>query len=145
MSKIGRGGTERGRYWRRWLGKWEQSGLTQAEFCRRHGLKAGNFAWWKRKLGEAVGPLRPVRRFRGSRSPAQFVESSRSLRSNPRPPRARRSAEFVELTVPVSSTAPSRCSAGYEVILPRGVVIRLPVDFDSDRVAPLIRAAASAC
>ena len=24
--------TERGRYWQRWLGKWERSGLTQAEF-----------------------------------------------------------------------------------------------------------------
>lgn len=123
MSKIGRGGTERGRYWRRWLEKWEQSGLTQAEFCRRHGLKAGNFAWWKRKLGESAGSLRP----------------------HPRPPRGQRSAGFVELTVPVSSTVPSRCSAGYEVILPRGVVIRLPADFDSHRVAQLIRAAASAC
>ena len=49
--------SERGRYWRRWLGKWKRSGLTQAEFCRRHGLKAGNFGWWKRKLGEPAGPL----------------------------------------------------------------------------------------
>lgn len=123
MSKIRRGGTERGRYWRRWLGKWEQSGLTQAEFCRRHGLKAGNFAWWKRKLSEPVGLLRPI----------------------PRRSRGRKPVEFVELTAPVSSMAPSRCSAGYEVILPRGAVIRLPVDFDSDRVRQLISAAASAC
>jgi len=151
MSKIGRGGTERGRYWRRWLEKWERSGLTQAEFCRRHGLKAGNFAWWKRKLEETAGPLRPVRRFRRSRSPAQFVESSRSLRSMAGHSRGRESAEFVELPGPVSSTAamssapPSRCSAGYEVILPRGTVIRFPMDFDSDRVARLISVVASAC
>ena len=58
--------TERGRYRKRWLGKWERSGLTQAEFCRRHGLKhalsyegAVNFGWWNRNLREPVGPLRP--------------------------------------------------------------------------------------
>ncbi|MBU0719232.1 MAG: hypothetical protein KJ749_13360 [Planctomycetes bacterium] len=123
MSKIRRGGTERGRYWQRWLGKWKRSGLTQAELCRRHGLKAENFAWWKRKLGEPVGSLGPI----------------------PWRPRGRRSMEFVELPSPMSSTAPSRCSAGYEVILRCGAVIRLPVDFDSDRVRQLISAAASAC
>jgi hypothetical protein len=115
--------TKRGRYWQRWLVKWERSGLTQAEFCRRHGLKAVNFGWWKRKLGEPAEPLRPMVRRRRGRS----------------------SAEFVEFALPESSTASSRCSSGYEMILPRGVVIRLPVDFDSDRVAQLITAAASAC
>jgi hypothetical protein len=123
MSKIRRGGTERGGYWRRWMGKWKRSGLTQAEFCRRHGLKVGSFSWWKHKLSEPAGSLRPI----------------------PRRSRRREAVEFVELTAPVSSTAPSRCSAGYEVILPRGAVIRLPVDFDSARVGRLIRAAASAC
>ncbi len=115
--------SERGRYWGRWLGKWERSGLTQAEFCRRHGLKAVNLGWWKRRLGDSAGPLRPIPQRRRGRSPA----------------------EFVELALPVSSTASPRCSSGYELILPRGVVIRLPVDFDSDRVAQLITAAASAC
>lgn len=123
MTKIRGGRTERGRYWRRWLEKWRRSSLTQAEFCRRHGLKIGNFSWWKRKLGEPVASLRPI----------------------PRRPLGRESAEFVELTAPASSTAPCQCSMGYEVILPRGAVIRLPVDFDSDRGRQLISAAASAC
>ncbi len=123
MTKIGGGRTERGRYWRRWLEKWRRSGLTQAEFCRRHGLKVGNFSWWKRKLSEPAGLLRPIAR----------------------PPREREAVKFVELTAPASSTPPSRCSAGYEVILPRGAVIRLPLDFDSDRVSQLIRAAAWVC
>ena len=125
--------TKRGRYWQRWLGKWERSGLTQAEFCRRHGLKAVNFGWWKRKLGEPAGPLRPI-----PRGPVLG-------RPRPRRPQGRSSAEFVEFALPESSTASSRCSSGYELILPRGVVIRLPVDFDSDRVAQLITAAAWAC
>ncbi len=50
--------TERGRYWQRWLSQWERSGLTQAEFCRRHRLKLANFAWWKRKLTAHVGSAR---------------------------------------------------------------------------------------
>ena len=115
--------TRRGSYWQEWLVKWKRSGLTQAEFCRRRGLKAGNFAWWKRKLGEPAGSLGPV----------------------PRRRRERSSAEFVELRAPVSSAAPSGGPWGYELVLPRGVVIRLPVDFDSDRVAQLITAAAWVC
>jgi len=115
--------TERGRYWRRWLGKWERSGLTQAEFCRRHGLKAASFAWWKHRLGEAAG----------------------SLRSIPRRSQERPSPEFVEFPAPVRSTAPSRGPSGYELVLPRGVVIRLPVDFDSDRVVQLLTLVGSAC
>lgn len=51
--------TERARYWQRWLSRWERSGLTQSEFCRRHGLKLANFAWWKRKLMSQVGSCRP--------------------------------------------------------------------------------------
>ncbi len=125
--------TERGHYWQRWLGKWERSGLTQAEFCRRHGLKAVNFAWWKRKLGKPTEPLRPI------------TWGPILGRSRPRRPRGRSPAEFVELALPVSSAASSRCPSTYELILPRGVVIRLPVDFDSNRVAQLISVAASAC
>ena len=89
--------TERGRYGVRWLGKWERSGLTQAAFCRRHGLKAVNFAWWKRKLGELAEPLRPI------------PQGPILGRSRPQRPHGRSSAEFVELAWPLSSAASSRC------------------------------------
>ncbi len=36
-------------------------------------------------------------------------------------------------------------SVGYEIVLPSGPVIRLPVDFDPDQVSRLLRAVASAC
>jgi len=35
--------------------------------------------------------------------------------------------------------------AGYEVVLPHGVVVRVPSDFDPDQVTGLLRAVASAC
>jgi hypothetical protein len=49
--------SERAAYWQRLLGEWEQSGLSQAEFCRRRGVKAVNLAWWTRRLrGSADTP-----------------------------------------------------------------------------------------
>jgi hypothetical protein len=42
--------TARARYWLDLLSAWERSGLSQAEFCRRRGVKGVTFAWWKRQL-----------------------------------------------------------------------------------------------
>jgi len=44
--------SERAVYWRRLLADWERSGLSQAEFCRRRGVKAVTFAWWKSRLAQ---------------------------------------------------------------------------------------------
>lgn len=59
--------TERAAYWRRVLRDWEQSGLSQAKFCRRRGLAAVTFAWWKRRL-------RQLDESRGASHQAGFVE-----------------------------------------------------------------------
>jgi hypothetical protein len=37
-------------YWHDHLKSWEKSGLSQAEYCRRHDLKYCHFHYWKRKL-----------------------------------------------------------------------------------------------
>ena len=44
--------SDRAAYWQRLLEEWSRSGLSQAEFCRRRGVKAVTFAWWKRRLGQ---------------------------------------------------------------------------------------------
>jgi hypothetical protein len=31
--------------------RWRSSGLTQAEYCRRNGLKCSTFHYWRRRLG----------------------------------------------------------------------------------------------
>ena len=36
--------------WRARVEAWEASGLSQAEFCRRQGLKPADFSWRKREL-----------------------------------------------------------------------------------------------
>ncbi len=113
--------TERARYWQRHLDRWERSGLSQAAFCRRHGLKAVTFGWWKRK--PATGRTHIRRR-------GADAERASSV--------ARRT-DFVEVAMT------SAGMAAYEVVLSRGVVLRLPPDFDPDKVSQLIAVVKAAC
>lgn len=41
---------EKHRYWGAQVRAWRGSGLTQAEFCRRQGLRRRLFCSWKRRL-----------------------------------------------------------------------------------------------
>ncbi len=116
--------SERATYWRQVLRDWKRSGLSQAEFCRRRGLAAVTFAWWKRRLrqlSEAGGALQ---------SPAGYVE--RGGRAN-----------FVELALP-SRHSPSGGFA-YELALPGGACLRVTADFDAERVAQLLHVLVAAC
>ena len=113
--------TERARFWQRHLDRWERSGVSQAAFCRRHGLKAVTFGWWKRKLATARTLVR-----RGG------VDARRASST------ARR-ADFVEVAMADAGMST------YEVVLSRGVVLRLPADFDPDRVSQLIAVVKAAC
>lgn len=127
--------SDRAKYWRRLVAAWEKSGLTQAEFCRRRGVKAVTFAWWKRKLNRTTNP---GRRRCGQRS----ASGSRDGQGG-----------FVEVALPLGmlaspSTTPATAlagSCGYEISLPSGSLIRLPGDFDPDKVSQLLRVVASAC
>lgn len=152
---------DRAEYWRRMMTAWESSGLTQAEFCRRRGLKAVTFGWWKRQLvGVSRRSGRSDERGHGShsglgcRGPRRHRANARaSVRSSARS----RTPSFVEVTVagngPRSTQASGRESVSargdevtlpaYEVTLPCGLSIRLPRDFDPDKAAALIQAARS--
>lgn len=128
--------TERAKYWQRMLSAWEASGLSQAEFCRRRGLTAVTFSWWKRQL---LGPTRGSGRGR-RRAHRVHVGSSQP--------------SFVEVSLPSGGAGAGRpatqadpiagrIDAGYEVAFPCGTSIRLPSDFDVDKASELIRAARS--
>ena len=41
---------EKYQYWQPHIMAWEQSGINQVEYCRRHGLNIKVFGYWKRKL-----------------------------------------------------------------------------------------------
>ena len=41
---------ERERNWRGHLAARQKSGLSQAAYCRQHGLTQNDFSWWKREI-----------------------------------------------------------------------------------------------
>jgi hypothetical protein len=145
--------TERARYWSGQVAAWEQSGLSQAAFCRRERIHAGTFAWWKRRLQKAGGKSlssgrgrvrgkRPTRREQwveartsrpaGSRSPTDG--SVRARRGRP----AKASGRFVEVRL---AGTPSR--SAYEVVLAGGRSVRVPSQFDPQVLSRLITAVES--
>jgi hypothetical protein len=52
-------------HWRELLRRWQASGISQAQFCRRRGIPVWKFAWWKKRLSDehpaADGLFVPVR------------------------------------------------------------------------------------
>ena len=47
---------EKTAFWQEHIEKWEESGLTQAMYCREHGLNKNAFTWRKRSLSGRVKP-----------------------------------------------------------------------------------------
>ena len=47
------GSEEKRRSWEHHLEEWRTSGLSQAEYCRRHGLSIKGFGYRKRTMGKA--------------------------------------------------------------------------------------------
>ena len=121
--------TERAKYWATQLAAWERSGLTQAEYCRRRGIKAVNLAWWKRQL---LGPGRG----RPTRPADRPKRSAKASKQRGRP--AKLSAPFVELPLANAFPAPT-----YELLLVGGRAIRVPSQFDPQVLSRLISAVES--
>jgi hypothetical protein len=86
-------------------------------------------AWWKRRLRGSLAAPRDARQ-RGS------LGAPRDARQ--RVTRSAGRAAFVELALPV------RGGLSYELVLPSGACLRLPTDFDPERVARLVQALTSA-
>lgn len=41
---------EKEQYWEKHISGWRASGLSQADYCRQHGISKSTFWLWKRKL-----------------------------------------------------------------------------------------------
>jgi hypothetical protein len=50
-------------FWKEQIEHWQQSGLSQTEYCRRHGLKRHRLAYWKKRFLKAASDVSfvPVR------------------------------------------------------------------------------------
>lgn len=71
------GPIEKDKFWQAHVVAWEQSGVSQAEYCRRQGLSVKIFGYWKRKFqcNESALTFVPV-----SIKPAQ-VTANKSIAS----------------------------------------------------------------
>ena len=97
----------RSRRWTEWVTKWNGSGLSQAAFCREHGLNANTFNYWKLRALKQHSGTKRFRRVLGAKSAADSGE-----------------VKFMPVRV-VSSPA-----CAYEVNLRCGHTIRMASDFD---------------
>ena len=46
--------------WQRHIEAWQNTDVSQAQYCRTHSLNQGQFSYWKRKLNNAVSMTRSV-------------------------------------------------------------------------------------
>ncbi len=70
------GGVEGLDYWEQHLTNWSESGLTQADYCRRHNLSYNRFCRWKEKFND----------YYPSRSSIKLVEVKRDFGLNMKSP-----------------------------------------------------------
>jgi hypothetical protein len=107
--------TERASYWSALVKAWEESGSSQASFCRERGVQVGTFAWWKRQLRRAQGD--------GAKRRGRPVKGT---------------GRFVEVRLAGACSVPT-----YEVVLAHGRSIRVPSQFDLQTLSRLIAAVES--
>jgi hypothetical protein len=99
------------------------SGLSAADYCREHGLRAKSFYRWRRVLRES-GELGELLGAGGPR-PVDSV----GIGSN---------ALFAEVVLPVGVTAPA--ASGVEVALRSGAVVRVSRCFDAETLRRVVSA-----
>ncbi len=115
--------SERGQYWLKQIQQWSGTRDTQAESCRRHGLSAGAFNWWKRQL------IRPG------------ILSDETRRSGA--PVRPSCAPFMELSAVSNSIEPQRHQC--EIILHQSKQLRVHQGFDPQEVAALVSVLEQTC
>ena len=116
-EKVTRG--EREEFWQKHLAQWRASGLSQAAYCRRHGVSAIQLSWWKHELAR--------RQKRGA--------AGRPAAAGPNQGRGpARQTSDTALFVPIRVAGARGATAdagGFEVFLRSGQRVRVPADFDS--------------
>ena len=106
-------------WWRRFIGDWPGSGLTQAEYCRRHGVRLGSFSWWRFRVRQERDSVTPKRDGVSGFLPVRIV-----------PPAANKST-----SLPASSSA-----APVEIVLSGDRLVRVYPESDLSFVRRVVEA-----
>ena len=104
------------RFWRRMLRQWRRSGLTIREFCSQHQLSEPSFYAWRSAIAQ--------RDQERAASPAEPTATHVWAEAGPL---------FVPLCLPASA-------AVLELVLPDGLVLRVPSGFDPVTLQQLLGA-----
>lgn len=124
-NRPGRGGAHapREQEMRRLVRDQERSGLSQREFCRRHGIALRTLTWWRRRLGrghvDGAGPRRALDR-------RAFLEVE-LVSDEPQDVRV------------CAETAP------IEIQLPGGALIRIPLDVSEEALRRILHVVGRPC
>ena len=109
--------------WRERLNRWERSGLTITEFCRRERVSLPSFFSWRKRLAAESASTPQGRLGSGPRFiPVEVVDG---------PP-------MTPASVPrlgIGSTWPA-----VEVVLPRGVTVKVGTHVDEQHLRQILRA-----
>lgn len=114
MARTTKEGRER-RY-RRLFAAHARSGLSLRAFAEDRGIPPGTLSYWKHEL---------------------------KRRDATRAPEKENSVRFLPVKVVPPTMTPPATAVGYEVLLGRDCVLRLPRDFEVARVAALMKAVSS--
>lgn len=112
--------------WRERIEAWRRSGQTQQEFCRAHGLSAGSFSHWKAEL---------VRR-EGLRASAGAADAAAP--SGDRRERSPEALSWNEVRWPAGAAEVAGDCGGLEIVLPRGLSVRLGPRFEAESLRRLL-------
>lgn len=115
------------RRWRERIAAWRESGQTQQAFCQTHGVSVSSFSHWKSRLAK-----------REEAKLAAGVEGSASGSCGEKIPGAMRWNEVHWPAVGVEAPQAAPDSSGFEIVLPRGLSVRLGPRFEAESLRRLL-------
>jgi hypothetical protein len=122
MARQGKRDRGKERFWRRLLGQWRRSGLSVRDFCGAQEVSEPSFYGWRRTL--ALRDQQAAEKQQGQKETNAPTVGGHE-RSTDGPPL------FVPVTV-------ATAGAMLEVVLERGVIIRVPVGCDEKTLRQLL-------
>jgi transposase-like protein len=102
------------RFWRAAIGQQRRSGQSIRAYCREHDLSEASFYAWRGEL-----------------------KRRRAVQAEKAPPRSGSGARFLPVRLAAGSVSPPGLTS-IEVALPGGVVLRLPMSMEPERVATML-------
>jgi len=125
---------EKERLWRARLRAWRQSGLDGRAFCRREGLSLPSFYAWRRELAQRDREVSAL-------SAGAVPIGGKNTGGKNKPLRARRPPKPAARFVPLAVVADA--PATIEIVLPRGVLLRVKPAVDRRTLREVLAALAA--